>query len=204
MRNKKDGRQGEFDFDSDKPAKRIVVFDLETRLSAAEVGGWGNKHLMRVAVGVAHDSMDDSYKFFYEEGVNDLLALLWEADLVVGFNSAGFDYDVLRRYTKEPLSGLPTFDILLEIHREHGFRVGLGNLAENTLGLGKSADGLQSLKWFKEGKLDLVADYCKQDVKVTRDILLFGLENRHLFYRGKDGRKSKLAVNWDLDRHFRK
>ena len=184
------------DFNKPKPEKRIVVFDLETRLSADEVGGWNNTHLMRIAVGVAHDSLDDTYKVFYEEDAADLLALLKKADLVVGFNSAKFDYAVLSRYTDEPLSNLPTFDILLEIYKEHGFRVGLGNLAENTLGVGKSADGLQSLKWFKEGKLDLVTDYCKQDVKVTLDIFRFGLENGYLLYGKKNGKQSKLTVTW--------
>ena len=185
-----------FNFNPLKKDKRIVVFDLETRLSADEVGGWNNTHLMRIAVGVAHDSLDDSYKVFYEEQTDELLALLKKADLVVGFNSAKFDYGVLSGYTDEPLSSLPTFDILLEIYKEHGFRVGLGNLAENTLGVGKSADGLQSLKWFREGKLDLVTDYCKQDVKVTLDIYRFGLENGYLLYSKRNGKQSKLTVSW--------
>ena len=185
-----------FNFDKPKPEKRIIVFDLETQLSADEVGGWNNTHLMRIAVGVAHDSLDDSYKVFYEEDTNELLALLKKADLVVGFNSAKFDYGVLSGYTDEPLSSLPTFDILLEIYKEHGFRIGLANLAENTLGVGKSADGLQSLKWFREGKLDLITDYCKQDVKVTLDIFRFGLENGYLLYSKKNGKQSKLTVTW--------
>ncbi len=194
--SKTDNPQRELDFNPPKPEKRIVVFDLETRLSADEVGGWQNTHLMRIAVGVAHDSIDDSYKVFYEEDADGLLALLRSADLVVGFNSAKFDYAVLSGYTDEPLGSLPTFDILQEIYKEHGFRVGLGNLAENTLGVGKSADGMQSLVWFREGKLDLVTDYCKQDVKVTRDIFRFGLENGYLLYGKKNGQKSKLTVNW--------
>jgi len=184
------------DFNPPKSEKRIVVFDLETRLSADEVGGWNNTHLMRVAVGVAHDSIDDCYKTFYEEDVDDLLALLKKADLVVGFNSAKFDYAVLSGYTDEPLNSLPTFDILQEIYKEHGFRVGLGNLAKNTFGVGKSADGLQSLVWFREGKLDLVTEYCKQDVKVTRDIFRFGLKNGYLLYSKKNGKQSKLTVTW--------
>ena len=34
----------------------IVIFDLETQLSAAEVGGWNKSHLMRISCGIVWDS----------------------------------------------------------------------------------------------------------------------------------------------------
>ncbi|MEE8484104.1 MAG: ribonuclease H-like domain-containing protein [Nitrospinota bacterium] len=191
---------------SKKPVeKRVVVFDLETQLSADEVGGWNNKHLMRVAVGVVHDSLSGEFKVFYENTIGDLVELLKASDLVVGFNSRNFDYGVLQGYTDEPLSKtLPTFDILEEIQKERGFRIKLDNLARNTLGAAKSADGLQSLKWFKEGKLDQIRDYCIQDVKVTRDIFKHGLEKGFLFYSDKKGKKLELKTNWNLNNHYKK
>ncbi len=193
------------EFSKTPAEKRVVVFDLETQLSADEVGGWNNKHLMRVAVGVVHDSLDDSFKVFYEDTIGDLIELLKASDLVVGFNSRNFDYGVLQGYTGEQLSKtLPTFDILEEIHKERGFRIKLDNLARNTLGAAKSADGLQSLKWFKEGKLDLIRDYCIQDVKVTRDIFKHGLDKGFLFYSDKKGKKLELKTNWNLNRHYKK
>ena len=33
---------------------RLLVFDLETQKSAADVGGWDKAHLMRMSVGVVH------------------------------------------------------------------------------------------------------------------------------------------------------
>ncbi len=186
-----------FDFNQEQQ-KRVVVFDLETQLSASEVGGWGNTHLMRVAVGVAHDSADGEYKVFYEDDMPELLKLLKSADVVVGFNSRSFDYGVLKRYTDEPLKDiLPTLDLIEKVQKSIGFRVGLNNIASATVGAEKSADGLQSLKWFKEGKLGLIADYCKQDVKVTRDVYLFALTNGHLFYTDKKGKRIKFPVKLD-------
>ena len=35
-----------------------VYYDLETQLSAGEVGGWNNIHLMRVAIGVTWSPED--------------------------------------------------------------------------------------------------------------------------------------------------
>ena len=45
---------------------RIQYFDLETQKSADDVGGWGNIHKMKLAVGVVWDSIDQDY-FVYEE-----------------------------------------------------------------------------------------------------------------------------------------
>ena len=179
------------------PQKRIVVFDLETQKGADEVGGWNNTHLMRVAIGVAYDFTDDTYHVYHDEDVPELLKLLKASDLVVGFNSRNFDYGVLKGYTDEPLGKtLPTFDILEEVKNRLNFRLSLDNIAMNTLGVSKSADGLQSLKWFREGKLDLISEYCKQDVKVTRDVYLHGVERGHLFYSDKMGKKIKFDVNF--------
>jgi len=185
--------------------KRVVVFDIETRLGADEVGGWNNKHLMRVAVAVAHDSLDGQYKVFYEEQTADLIALLKSADLVVGYNSRNFDYAVLRGYTQERLDQtLPTLDICEEVEKVLRHRLKLDNIAQHTLGAGKSGDGLQSLRWVKEGKLDLVRDYCIQDVKVTRDVFNYALANKKLFYTDKGGNKKEIPLAWDLEKHYRK
>ena len=135
----------------DGPPPRLMMFDLETQRSAAEVGGWHNAHLMRVALGVVWDSADDTFHTFREGDVAGLIAMLGQADLVVGFNVLRFDYRVLRGYTDADLEALPTFDLLDAVHKRIGFRVSLGHLGEETLGAPKSADGLQSLAWWKEG-----------------------------------------------------
>ncbi len=190
-----------------KPArpKRVVVFDVETRLSAEEVGGWDNKRLMRVAVAVAHDSLDGGFKVFYEEQMNELLALLKGADLVVGYNSRRFDYDVLGGYTSEPLAAvLPTLDIMEELEKRLGFRVKLDNVAQNTLGAGKSGDGMQSLRWVKEGKLDQVRDYCMQDVRVTLDVFNHAVNTGELFYSDKKGNKKSVRLDLDLEKFYKR
>ena len=72
----------------------------------------------------------------------------------------------------------------------------LESIARPTLGTGKSADGLQALKWYKEGKLDKIVEYCKVDVEVTRDLHRFALENGKLHYDSKLGIKT-VNVEWN-------
>ena len=50
----------------------IVYFDLETRHSAAEVGGWHNTAEMRLSVGVTYSTASGKYTIYSEEMVDDL------------------------------------------------------------------------------------------------------------------------------------
>jgi len=177
----------------------VAFFDLETQRLAEEVGGWGNVHLMRLAVGVLYDKGSDGFEIFSEEQVEDLIERLRAYDLVVGFNIKRFDYRVLGAYTGFDFGELPTFDILEDIYQRLGFRLSLGHLAEQTLGKGKTADGIQAVRWLREGKLDAVIEYCKDDVAITRDLFYFGLSHGYLVYQTKDGQAVRLPVTWNLD-----
>jgi DEAD/DEAH box helicase domain-containing protein len=184
----------------EKPKKRIIIFDIETQRSAGEVGGWENSHLMRVACIVAHDSLDEKYKIFYENNITEFLDLVKKADLVVGFNSEHFDFNVLRGYTDFNFSKVKSFDIMKEVAKRLGYRLGLDHLAKHTLNKGKTADGLQSLEWFKNGELDKVVSYCKDDVELTKELFEFGLKNQYLLFERKDGNVVRIPLEWDLDK----
>ena len=176
---------------------RLVFFDIETQRSADDVGGWHNAKLMRVAVAVSYDSQTGEYRRFCESEVPQLLDQLRAADLVVGFNVLRFDYHVLRGYTNEDLDALPTFDLLADVHRRIGFRLPMGHLAEETLGIPKSADGLQSLEWWKQGEVDRVAEYCQRDVEILRGLFEHGVREGHLRFRTRDGERVRLPARWD-------
>ncbi|HET6371772.1 MAG TPA: DEAD/DEAH box helicase, partial [Candidatus Polarisedimenticolia bacterium] len=175
---------------------RLLFFDLETRRSAEEVGGWGRIHEMGLALAVIYDESEGAYRTYFEADVDRLIADLLAADRVVGFNVKRFDYTVLRGYRDAAYEQIPTCDLLEEIHRRLGFRLRLNHLAEETLHEGKSADGLQSLRWFKEGRMDLIEEYCKKDVEVTRRLYHFGRENGYLLYRDHAGRPVRVTVGW--------
>ncbi len=182
--------------------KRICVFDLETQKSAEEVGGWNEARQMRLAVAAVWDSIDDRIFTYDEARVEDLLEHLKRADLVVGFNSRRFDYEVLRGYTFENLNRLPSLDLLNIVEQSLGRRLKLDTLAKATLGATKSADGFQSLQWFREGKLDLVTEYCIHDVEITRDLLCFALDHGYLLYERKDIGSVRIPIRIDINKIF--
>ena len=83
-----------------------------------------------------------------------------------------------------------------ELQNKLGFRPRLDAVASATLQIGKSADGLQAVKWWREGKIEEIYTYCEQDVAVTRDIYLFGKTNRFVQYFDRQYRVQKVLVNW--------
>ena len=174
----------------------VVVFDLETQLSAAEVGGWNKTYLMRVSCGIVWDSRSDEFVTYFEDRVQELIEHLKSADLVVGFNCIGFDYSVLRGYTSYDFRDLTTLDMLREIKEQLNFRVSLNSLAQATLEKEKSADGLLALRWWKEGRLDLIERYCRDDVAITRDIWRFGRERGYLLFDRKNEGRMRVPVDF--------
>jgi len=177
---------------------RVIFFDLETQRSAQEVGGWHNAHLMRMALGVIYDTHTEQFETFHENDVHRLIERLGEADLVVGFNVIDFDYAVLRGYTDADLSALPTFDMLAAIAQRLGYRLALGHLAEETLGTSKGGDGLQALAWWKEGRVDEIEHYCRQDVSLLVDLLHHAEEHGYLYFRTKRGDRVRLPARWQI------
>ena len=178
---------------------RVVVFDLETQRSAAEVGGWNKAHLMGLSVGVVWDSHEQGCTTYLEKDIDRLLEHLQAADLIVGFNVLGFDYSVLRGYSPFDFRRLNTLDILREVHQQLRYRVSLDALGRATLDAPKSADGLDALRWFKQGRLDLIADYCQKDVELTRDLFYFGLRESYLLFDRKNEGRMRIPVAWNLE-----
>lgn len=178
------------------PGIRFGVLDIETQLSAQEAGGWHRANRMKVSCAVVFDARENKFVTFTENRIQALIQYLKTFDHVVGFNIKRFDYLVLSGYSDFNFLALPTLDILEDIHKHLGYRLSLDNLAQATLGTKKSADGLQALRWWKQGKLDKIIEYCTQDVRVTRDLYLYGLKNRYLLFTNKAGNTVRVPVTW--------
>jgi RNase_H superfamily len=175
----------------------IVYFDLETKRTANDVGGWDKKSDMGMSLGVTYSTNLREYRIYPEKRVNDLIQQLLRADIVVGFNIVNFDYEVLMGYTILDLPHqLRSLDLLVEIEKAAGNKLKLENIAQATLGLGKTADGVDAIKWWREKRLMDIAEYCCFDVKVTKLVHEHGVECQELFYTDKFSRKQRVEIKW--------
>lgn len=172
------------------------VLDIETQRSAEEVGGWHRAERMGVSCAVLYDSKTDSFFEFVEGQIPGLIARLKGMDMVVGFNIKRFDYRVLSAYTDTNFRQLKTLDILEQVKNQLGYRLSLDHLASITLNTGKTADGLDALKWWKMGNMAKIIDYCRSDVAITRDLYRFGKKHHYLLFRNKAKKVVRLPVRW--------
>lgn len=175
----------------------IVFFDLETQKSSEEVGGWANARLMKVSLGVTYSTTRGTYEIYGHWRVNELAEELRRADLVVGYNIAGFDYEVLAGHHPffDPAQ-VRTLDLLWDVQKVVPHRLSLDAIATATLGIEKTGDGLQALRWFREGKLMEIAEYCCYDVKITRLVYEYGREHHQVHYTDRYGRRLTVPVKW--------
>lgn len=176
--------------------RHFLVIDIETQRTFQEVGGAENYHLLGVSVACAYDSKTDQMLSFRENELQKLFDLC-EDRLVVGYNIRGFDLPVLASYGLKT-GDLDVFDLMYDLETLTRQRfLKLENVAKGTLGVGKSADGLQAIEWWREGKIDKIIEYCIQDVKVTRDIFAFGRQNGHIRIARADGSNKEVPVQWN-------
>jgi hypothetical protein len=178
-------------------SRDIVYFDLETQRTANDAGGWDKKRDMGMSIGVTYSTKLGEYRIYTEKNVQQLVDQLCRADLVVGFNVINFDYEVLMGYT---ILDLPhqccTLDMLVEIEAKLGHRLSLDAVATASLGVGKTGDGLDAIRWWREGKLLEIAEYCCFDVKCTKLVHEYGKDNKKLFYTDRFQQRKSVAVEW--------
>ena len=179
-------------------AQDIVYFDLETRRTAADVGGWNNKEKMGISVAVTYSTRLEEYRIYTEDEAGALIDQLLKADLVIGFNQVSFDYGVLMAHTVLDLrEQIRSLDLLIDLEKKLGHRLSLDAVASATLGgLSKTADGLDAIRWWQQGKMMEIAEYCCYDVKVTKCVHEFGRKNGYIRYTDRNRREHQVDVVW--------
>ena len=175
----------------------IVYFDLETQRTANDAGGWDCKGKMGMSLGVTYSTRLGEYRIYTEKRVHELIEQLRRADLVVGFNVISFDYEVLMGYTSLDLThACCTLDLLVDLEGKLGHRIGLDAVASACLGIGKTADGLDAIRWWREGRVMEIAEYCCYDVKCTKLVHEFGATNQRVHFQDKFKQKKSVPVEW--------
>ncbi len=180
-----------------------IVFDIETQRSFDEVGGRDQFHKLGISVIGAYVYDDKQYLAFEEHEIPEFEKLLKNISAsngrLIGFNIHHFDVPVLQPYISWNLRELPTLDLMADVERGVGFRVSLDNLCSETLGARKSSDGLQAIRWYREGKIEEIKKYCLKDVELTKSLYEFGIQQGHVMFFSRDARgRVAVPVRWKL------
>ena len=158
-----------------------IIFDIETKNIFSDVGS-DNPADLDLSVISLYDSETDKYYSFLEDNLDDMWPFFKNADMLITFNGNHFDIPLLQKYAPFDLKKIYHLDVFAEVEKSIGKKIGLDAIASTTLGHSKSADGLQAVAWWNSGEIEKIIKYCEQDVKVTKDVYEYALENQKLFY----------------------
>lgn len=178
----------------------IIVLDLETKFTFDEVGGRDKYEALGITVAGVYDYNTKKYEAIEEANLAKLEERLGQRPLVVGFNIRRFDMPVLKPYLHFDPAVLSMLDVMEEIQNVVGHRVSLESVAMATLGAGKSGNGLDAIKYYRNGEIDKLKKYCLDDVRITKEIYEYGCKHKELFFTSKYGssNKKRVEVNWEL------
>ena len=175
-----------------------IVFDLETQRAFSDLADRTNMAGLGVSVLGCYSYATCEFHIFDESGLGEFENMLARARRVIGYNIKHFDYPVLQPYMRSlNLRELPTLDLMLDPANHLNFRPKLDDLAKATLGMSKSGHGLEAIQWFREGKLDLLKNYCLDDVRITKGIYEHGRDRGHILIESRyGGGMREIPVSW--------
>ena len=176
------------------------VFDIETKKTSDEVGGWGNKHKMGIAVLCLKD-LDSGEEFVVSDSypgaipLNKLFGFV-DGNTLIGHNIMAFDWKLVLEYFYR--NG---FDIKVKtnlIDTKVG-RMSLERITRALFNTKKVMDGSLAPSEWRRGlsSKTKVVEYCKDDVSKTYDVFKYGLDNGFIkYYNGDD--ICTVNVSWEL------
>lgn len=167
---------------------KVVVFDLETKKTAQEVGGFQNAKDMGVSVIGAWRSDTAMYRLWSGDNLKEFIDWCNWADTIVGYNHIEFDYSVLAPFINSfELKKKINVDINQLVKSNTGRYHSLDKVAWGTLGIGKTVGviGAEAPQLYKDGKLDLLYRYLLDDVQITVKLFYHILKFREIIIDGK-------------------
>lgn len=169
-----------------------IILDVETKKSFDQVGGYYPEKLGVSFVGVIErvglpeqGSVTENRYEIFEHDLDQLWPLIETADVIIGFNSIGFDLPTFRPYYSGDIDALPNLDLLVRVKDAAGHRVKLDDIAKETLGTKKTGHGLDAIRYYKNKEWDKLASYCMKDVEITRDVYDYGRQKGHVKFKNK-------------------
>lgn len=167
----------------------MIIYDIEIKkkiLNKGEkpingieyCGGWHDHEGMGISCICCYDYMEDRYRTFMEDNMQDFALLVKSRDTIIGFNNIGFDNKILAHQGQEPPEQVlkylneRSYDILAEILNAGGGWCGLDAMVKaNGLGVGKTGNGAMAPVWYQVGRIGKLVDYCMADVWLTKKLL---------------------------------
>ena len=167
---------------------KTVIFDLETKKTAQEVGGFQNARDMGIAAIGAWRSDTAMYRVWNGDDLGEFIEWCNWAECISGFNHTEFDYKVLGPFINSyAFKSKMNVDMCTLIKQVTKRFYSLDKVAYDTLGLSKTdgITGKDAPRLFHEGKMDLLYRYLLDDVQITVKLFYHIIKFREVTIDGK-------------------
>jgi uncharacterized protein YprB with RNaseH-like and TPR domain len=173
----------------------VVFFDLETRINP-ELVKW-DRFAMGISALAVWDNTTQWVHLYDDESIEEAVAHLESADMVVTWNGLDFDVPVCEAIAGRRLHLRSHWDVYASLSSAVGIRgrrkgMGLGPTAERTIALSKLGDGAHAPELAQEGKWGRLFNYCSWDVKVLKSLVDHLIREGYLVMPG--GMKVRVKV----------
>jgi hypothetical protein len=169
-----------------------VIIDVETKKTFREQP---EPSKLGISVAVCYNYADKTLTSYFEDELPKLFHVLERASCIIGYNSKSFDIPVLSGYYNGNTEVFAQFDILEDIREKIGRRLALNDVILATLNKKKTGHGLQAIEFYKKGMFTELAQYCSDDVDLTRQVFDWGVKYGEIYYNTEKG-KQIIKVNW--------
>lgn len=178
--------------------KKILFLDVETQTPVSWKKGERLEELRISYLGAINYATGEEIDIWEkDEDFEKLAKLMQKADVIAGYNIVGFDMPVISRYLGEEVKKYPMLDLMLGASSSIGFWPKLDDLAMASLNRSKTGNGLDAVRYFAEGKLQKLRDYCMEDVRLTKELYDFGLKEGKIKYYDKRGFLKESQIDWN-------
>ena len=181
-----------------KKTEQFIYFDLESQLTAEEVGGWDKTktRLRKFSVAVAFSTIDQRLHIFSEKDIAKLMQLLQSGPVVVGYNIKNFDFEILSGYPKVKTGKIKCLDLMLAIQEKTGQRVSLTDLREANFFEFEPEDYEDSITLWKKGMIYQLIEQCCNDVLAMKQIHELGRSKKKILVNKTHTESALVKVSW--------
>lgn len=172
--------------------KKYLVYDIET------VGSLEDLKHMKFVLGYAMQPNEQhkmTYEYVDQNGLEEFVQKMIDFDgYIVGFNNIWFDnpvciYNVGRSEEELALLNEKSIDLYVLIQALSGKRMGLNKVSEALVGVSKTLESWAEteilyqkfLETGDESHMEILKQYCKNDVRMTALVFLYFMHFKKLF-----------------------
>lgn len=175
----------------------MIFLDIETQNSFEEEEAFTTSVLKISYAGIIDYDTKEEIDI-WEDDMEKLHEILEKADLIAGYNSISFDLPVIGNYLGRQVNDYPQLDLMVAAKEKIGFRPKLNALSNATLGRGKLGKGMDAVRYYANGELDKLKEYCMEDVRLTMELYDYGLKNKKIKYFDRNGFDKETEIDWSL------